>query len=218
MNKPSDRPFKSSLSIDQLEAIQSGVMRSKYRGVTFWKDPLSIGIYLNLISRLSPGTIVEVGSKFGGSALFFADMLSCHGCGEQVISIDIDPPTNIRDPRITFIKGNALALELCLPKALLDDLRRPLLVIEDSAHKFETTLAVLKFFDPVMKSGEYMVVEDGIVSQMRGSQYAAYEDGPNRAVATFLQSNSKSWDIDESLCDLYGYNMSYNPNGWLRKR
>jgi len=163
--------------------LQSGVMKSSYRGVRYLKSPLDLGIYLQLLFKLRPQTVIEIGAKFGGSALFFSDMLSADGIGANVVSVDIQPQVDFTDPRIKVLTGDALQLADSLRKERLASLSKPWLVVEDSAHFYETSLAVLEFFDQWLVSGDYIVVEDGIVSQLPGSEYAMYEDGPNRAVA-----------------------------------
>src|SRR5205823_2568041 len=100
---------------------------------------------------------------------------------------------------------------------VLAPLQHPWLVVEDSAHLFEVTLAVLEFFDAHLDRDDYIVVEDGVVAFLPGEIYRRYEQGPNRAVEQFLLRNSDAYEIDRSLCDFYGYNATYNPNGWLRR-
>lgn len=51
-----------------------------------------------------------------------------------------------------------------------------------------------------------------------GAHYKSFDNGPNRAVYDFLDSpRGLDYDIDESLCDLFGYNATWNPNGYLRR-
>lgn len=212
------RPFNSSLPGPAWDAIQKGVMRTVYRGIPCFKSPFDLSLYLQLLSRLRPRTVIEIGTKVGGSALFFADMLTADGTDGRVISVDIDPKVAFSDSRITFITGNALDLGHVLPESLLASLERPFLVIEDSSHLIETSIAVLEFFDQWLVSGDYIVIEDGIVSQLSGAHYEVYQDGPNRAVMAFLARHPDGYDIDKELCDHYGYNVTYNPNAWLRRR
>ncbi|MGH8647594.1 MAG: hypothetical protein ACREX4_25275, partial [Gammaproteobacteria bacterium] len=48
-------------------------------------------------------------------------------------------------------------------------------------------------------------------------EYASYESGPNRAVEHFLAERGGAYEIDAALCDLFGHNVTYNPNGWLKR-
>lgn len=215
----SGRRFDSDVPGEVLARIQAGTLRSRYRGVPFLKSPFDIGLYLQLLSRLAPRTVIEIGTRFGGSALWFADMLCAQGVpSPRVVGVDIDPQAGFEDPRIDFLRGDAGRLGDVLTPALLASLARPLLVVEDSSHLYEHSMAVLAFFDGVLQAGDYIVVEDGIVSQLPGEAYRGYADGPNRAVAEFLAQRGDAYEIDEGLCDHYGRNVTYNPNGWLRRR
>lgn len=212
-----DNDFQSALPADVLIGIQQGVLQTKYRGRAFLKSPFDVVIYLQLLDRLRPATIIEIGSREGGSALWFADMTSAAGRGSRVISIDLVPPADLIDPRMTFLAGDAMALERSLPETLLSTLPHPWLVSEDSAHTCAACSAVLRFFDPQLRKGDYIVIEDGIVAALPGDQYSSYDDGPNRAVEQFLVERGDVYEIDRALCDQFGRNATYNPNGWLRR-
>lgn len=193
-------------------------MRTQYRGVPFFKSPFDISIYLQLLGQLAPRTVIEIGTKFGGSALWFADMLTAQGIRDaRVLSVDIEPLAKFEDPRISFLKGDASRLQDILPASLLQTCPHPWLVIEDSSHHYEHSHAVLEYFDAYLQSGDYIVVEDGVVAQLTANHYRQYDNGPNRAVADFLVKRNASYAIDEALCDMFGHNATYNPNGWLRR-
>ena len=59
------RDFSTSLPTSVLDAMQQGVLGSKYRGIPFLKSPLDIGLYIQLFSRLGFGTVIEIGCRFG---------------------------------------------------------------------------------------------------------------------------------------------------------
>lgn len=217
LTKNGSRDFSTSVPSEVLGEIQGGVMRSLYRGVKFLKSPLDIGLYLQLLSKLRPRTIIEIGCRFGGSALWFADMMAAHGVTPRVITVDIDPQVPYEDPRIRVLVGDAGNLGACLPADLLASLPRPWLVVKDSSHFYHHSRAVLEFFHPLLQSGDYIVVEDGVVASLPGDHYVQYENGPNRAVADFLARDGAQYRLDTDLCDFYGRNATYNPNGWLRR-
>lgn len=211
------RLFKTGVATTMLSPLQTGVLRTRYRNRAFVKSPFDVVIYMQLLERLRPATVIEIGSWQGGSAVWFADVLTAMGVHPRVVSVDIQPPTGISDPRIQFVAGNALDLGAALAPELLASLPRPWLVSEDSAHTMESSLAVLRFFDQHLRAGEYIVVEDGVLSDLPEPVYRQYGHGPNRAVFQFLLERGQAYEIDASLCDLYGSNVTYNPNGWLRR-
>lgn len=212
------RAFDQDLPQDLLDTVQAGVFRTVYRGVPFLKSPFDIALYLQLLARLQPRTVIEIGAKHGGSALWFADMMGVQGVPDpRVISVDIELIAKFTDPRITFIEGDAGDLGKVLPASLLDACERPFLVIEDSSHLYEHCSAVLNFFHDRLHPGDYIIVEDGVLSHFADGRYAKFKDGPNRAVSEFLEARPQSYEIDLSLCDHFGRNVTYNPNGWLRR-
>ena len=214
------RPLRTDIPSPFIDSVQRGVFKTKYRGITMVKSPFDLVLYLQLLSRDCPGTVFEIGSAFGGSAFWFADMLAVHGrAGARVISVDLTPPPlNVRGKRITFLKGDANALGAVLTAEMLA-LPKPWLVIEDSSHFFKESYAVLNFFNPHLASGDYIVVEDGSLEFMSPKEfYGKFESGPNRAIEQFLREHPDDYEIDASLCDHFGYNVTWNPNGWLRRR
>lgn len=212
------RTFEAAMLSPVFDNMQHGVLRSVYRDVRFLKSPFDIGLYLQLLSRLRPQTVIEIGCRFGGSALWFADMMTAHRIVDpQVVSVDIDPQVSFEDPRIRVLTGDAAQLEACLTPELLASCPRPWLVVEDSSHFYQHTAAVLDYFHLLLAEGDYIVVEDGVVYHLNGDHYQQYENGPNRAVADFLARNGSHYLIDTDLCDFYGRNVTYNPNGWLRR-
>lgn len=218
LGKKPDVPHElCALSGSALLHIQRGVMETRYRGKLFLKSPFDVVLYLQLIQALRPRTVIEIGTKEGGSALWFADTIGAHGIDVKVLSVDRCPPSAIIDPRITFIRGDARDLAPSLPEAVMCALPHPILVVEDSAHEYEASLAVLEFFNHYLDPGDYIVIEDGVVRFLPGEEYAAYEDGPLRAVREFMETHPREYAIDRHLCDFFGTNVTYNPSGYLRR-
>src|SRR5437870_1955675 len=60
-----------------------------WMGVPALKCPFDTWIYQEIIHRTRPQVIIETGSRYGGSALFMANMLDLVGGEGQVLSIDI---------------------------------------------------------------------------------------------------------------------------------
>lgn len=54
-------------------------MSSKYRGIGCLKSPFDMVIYLQLFSREVPRTVIEIGTRFGGSA--FGHSVTCNPNG-----------------------------------------------------------------------------------------------------------------------------------------
>lgn len=209
--------FKTAFPPKFLEGVQRGVMRTRYRDVPLLKSPFDLVLYLQLINKLKPKSVIEVGAKYGGSALWFADMLAIHGIAPHIVSVDIEDLPRPSNQSIQFIHGDVMKLDEALPEELLRTLPKPWLIIEDSAHFYDTCQAALHFFDKHLVSGDYLVVEDGIVAELPQERFARYENGPNRAVNDFLTAHPDCYKVDLDLCNFYGRNVTYNPHAWLQR-
>ena len=73
----------------------------------------------------------------------------------------------------------------------------------------------MQFFDRVLRPGEVLVIEDGVLDELGLSE--KYSGGPNRALAEFMVTSPGRFEIMTDYCDLYGVNATYNPNAFLRK-
>jgi cephalosporin hydroxylase len=209
------RPFASGLDRPVVERVLHGTLGYTYRGIPMQKDPFDVALYSMLLWREKPRTIIEIGSRFGGSALWFADLLEVFGIDGRVHSIDVVPVDGVSHARVTFHTGDARALGATLTPGLLATLPRPWLVIEDSDHQYLTCRNVLEFFAARLRPGEYLVVEDGILEDL--GRAAQYDGGPNRAIREFLAAHPGEYVIDTGMCDFFGPNFTFNTNGYLVK-
>lgn len=216
---PYPRPFGTAFSPNFLSSYHLGVMNYKYKGVSCLKSPIDLAIYMMLIYDLRPGTIVEIGSFHGGAALFYADLAAAYGLETDVITVDFRAiqgrPDADLDQRIEFIQADAADLANSALHDRLAHAPRPWLVIEDSAHTFQVTLAAMRYFAEAMKAGDYLLVEDGVIED-QGANWR-YDGGPNRAVHQFFTERPDVFEIDARLNDWFGPNCSFNPNGYLRR-
>lgn len=210
------RSYSSFFERHQLDPMLNGVMSYRYRDVPCHKSPIDIAIYIQLIGQTKPATIIELGTKYGGSAMLFRDLSSMMNLHTRIVSIDQNLPEKAEEFKdILFIEGNVSNLEDLFEQHALHRLPRPWLVIEDSAHTFSICTEVLEYFSHQLRSGEYLVMEDGVLEEMGIAR--RYDGGPNRAIREFLLSKPDQFKIDEFYCDMFGANATFNPNGYLKK-
>lgn len=214
---PNGRGWRSFIPLRLHVSFTQGLVGYRYRDIPMEKHPVEMALYTRLLWEVKPRTIIEIGSKAGGSATWFSDQLRLFGVDSQVVSVDLYPPAPPpgMPGDVRLLRGDANDLAPTLTPDLLATLARPWLVIEDASHKYDATLAVLRFFDPLLKSGEYIVVEDGTVTEMGVD--ARFDGGPMRAISEFLRDRGDAYEIDTRYCDQYGRNVTGNPNGYLRK-
>lgn len=177
-------------------------------GVPVLKNPLDLWQYQHLIHAHQPKTILETGTAYGGSALWFALCLD-QSVGEpeaRVVTIDtqrLEP--RARHSRIRYVEGSSTDPELLA--RLLVNCPRPLLVSLDSDHHETHVRRELELIAPYVQAGEWVVVED--------TNVAYPEDrGPSGAVFGFLQAHVEDWAQDP-WCERYL--LTCHPGGWLRR-
>jgi cephalosporin hydroxylase len=189
------------------QRFEMAAQRYTYRGVPLVKNCFDLAIYPLLLHQVRPATIIEIGTLYGGSALWLSDMTGAMGFDTHIYTIDVMHMAVPRPPRVTFLHGDGQALGRTLTPEFLQRIPRPLLVIEDADHSLATSLAVLKFFHPVLRSGEYIVIEDSMTST-----------GALDALRAFLAEHGAEYDVDANYCDYFAENLTWCVNGFLRKR
>ncbi len=184
-----------------------------WMGLPAWKNPLDAWIYQEIVHEVKPDVIVEIGSRYGGSTRYFADLLDIMGNG-VVLSIDIDRSLyRCRHDRVRALTGSSS------DPAILDDARslcreKRVLVIQDGDHRKAQVLEDLENYGPLVSPGSYFIVEDGIVDLFHAGDGLGFEEeGPLAAVEEFLSRNS-DFVVDDSR---ERYLLTYNPRGFLKR-
>jgi len=189
-----------------VQTVNKGEHQPLWRGVRVTKGPTDLILYAEAIFKNRPDYIVEAGTRFGGSALFFADVLNASG-GKQVLTIDIDKDgPKPSHPLVTYITGSST------DPHTIDFIRRhvadrSVMVSLDSDHATAHVLQELNLYSGIVTPAQYMVVEDCY----------AYGPGPwppHAAVEEFLQSGSRftRHPVEEK------YIFGNTRGGWLWKK
>ena len=120
------------------------------------KHPIEAALYPMLFWEQQPGTIFEIGSSSGGSAIYFGDVMKAYRLDVPCHHARRDPCRVRRSHPRTWNSCRATRADLgkTLTPEKLATCARPWLVIEDASHQYAHTLAVLRFFDPLMQSGD----------------------------------------------------------------
>jgi cephalosporin hydroxylase len=138
-----------------------------WHGVRTLKLPSDVWNYQEIIFERRIDHVIETGTRHGGSALFFAETLAARGAKGPVISIDTESTSNQVRARdgIWFLIGDS-ASQALVDRALglLPAERGPIFLILDSDHRRDHVLRELRAWVPVLKAGDYLIVEDTIVN------------------------------------------------------
>ena len=210
-----------------------------WAGVPMAKLPEDLRAYQHALWDSAPDTVIEIGTKFGGSALWFRDqlrMLASYGRIDspgRVISVDSQPGVveqmlDRADPawreQISFEVGDITDHATAARVHELAGRGSRCMVVEDAAHTYEVTTAALSGLHDLVGPGGFFVVEDGHVDMPElhpeGPQYIKLEGehavGVQRAISDFL--NSAAGADFEVRRDYEPYGITAHPRGFLRRR
>lgn len=188
----------------------------RYRGVRTLKAVTDLWNYQEIIAEREIGWVIETGTRHGGSALFFADILEAFDAEGLVLTVDVDrvPNTTPLHYRIRHIIGDSTSSQVI--DKLCDILplkRKPLFVILDSDHSKQHVLKELDAYVPLMQPGDYLVVED---TCLNGHPVRAdFGDGPLEAIQEFISKNSEVLFPDNARNEKFG--MTFAPQGYYIK-
>jgi len=183
-------------------------------GVPMWKLPNDAMIIQEIIYETKPEAIIETGTGFGGSTLFYASILKLMG-GGKVLTIDVRDDFkrrlkfNMVDWVLPFI-GSSIDPDMVKGISELVE-GRSTMVILDSFHSEEHVSKELEIYADLVSVGNYLIVED---THVGGNPVEwEYGEGPMGAVKRFLEKD-KRFEVDKSREKLV---MTFNPSGFLRK-
>jgi len=189
---------------------------NKWLGVPAWQNPNDVWIIQEIITETRPDYIIEAGTLMGGSALLWATVLGQVNPNGKVITIDIENMSNAArkyklSQKIQYIIGSSTDSSV-VSKIAAEVQSKKVLVILDSNHTTAHVLKELKSYSPLVKKGDYIVVQD---SNIGGNPvYVEGNDpGPMGAIKQFLKANS-SFQSDLSRERLL---YTTNPRGYLKR-
>jgi cephalosporin hydroxylase len=180
-----------------------------WKGVRLIKMPTDVMLYHKVIWENKPDFIIDSGTKFGGSALFYQDMLDMVGNGGKVISIDKFPSEKVKDPRVTYIEdGSTSEATIKYIKETVGD--KSVMVVLDSDHSRQHVKRELVAYSDIVTPGQYLVIEDCYMYKTGEAQLA----GPGEARDWFLKRSRKlvQTDLDQQ------YLVGFCRGGWLLRK
>jgi cephalosporin hydroxylase len=202
----------------------------RYLGIKMSKFPEDLRVYEHLMWVAAPDVIVELGAQSGASTLWLRDRLrTLHSYGAlaappRVIAVDIDLDAarynvGVRDPEwadsISFVEGSVCdaavreEVQTHIPRGAV------CMVIEDSAHVYETTRAALELYSDVITPGGFFVVEDGCVDVPWMRIKEDWPEGVLPALDEWLATPQGS--AFRVRRDLEVYGVSCHPSGFLQR-
>lgn len=207
-------------------------MDDSYLGARMRKFPEDLRTYEHLLWETRADTVIEIGLGHGGSALWLRDRLRTLATYRRtpratVISVDRDISTgraNLErvDPDYaeTIRLVQADVRDPSVVERVHDHLHGDarVLVIDDSAHRYDTTLATLRGFSPLVPPGGYIVVEDGhrdLPGMLPPSMPVGEAHGVTTAIDDWL--TNEAGGRFEMRRDQERYLVTSNPRGFLQR-
>jgi cephalosporin hydroxylase len=183
-----------------------------WRGVRVVKFPSDLILYAQVIQENKPDFIIETGTAYGGSALFFRDMLSLFNPSGRVITIDVSPRSMFAGPAnaVRQIVGSSIdPTVLARVRDEMEDDSKPtpkVMVVLDSDHSGHHVFKELRMYSKLVTPGQFIVVEDCYTKSERSY-------GPHWGVRQFLK-RTKEFHL-EPMEDRFIFAVTRG--GWLRR-
>jgi cephalosporin hydroxylase len=180
----------------------------RYRGVRTLKLPLDMWNYQEILFEKDLHWVIETGTRHGGSALYFADLLAAGNRDGVVVSIDVThealDPAAAAHPRIRLLLGDSAGESVKQQAMALvpGKRRRGLLLILDSDHTASHVLRELEAWVPLLRPGDYLIVEDTIINGH--PVRPEFGPGPFEAVAEYLGRYPGRLQRDEARENKFG--------------
>jgi len=163
--------------------------------------------------------LLEFGTFYGGSAMFFASILRQIGAPFRVLSVDIDH-SNVydavkQDSAIELLTASSSGEDaLQRIKKLKAEYPGPVFAILDSDHSKAHVLSELMAIRPLLSSGDYVIVED---SNINGHPVLPlWGPGPYEAVTEYVKNFPDDYILDSERENKFGF--TFAPHGFLMRR
>ncbi len=213
------------------------IFAARFLGVPAFQNPADLWAMQEILAEVRPDFVVECGTGYGGSALFFALILQQVNPAGKVITIDLKPgiegavealkdrPELYRQVQALLRQRVEVVTSDTLDPGLLSRLRRRLqgrrvIVTLDSCHNVDHVSREIEAYAPMVSVGGYLIVQDTIIDERpewiarfgRCPGYTA-TGGPGLAVRRFLAERT-DFVSDRSR---EKFLLTFYPAGYLRR-
>jgi cephalosporin hydroxylase len=188
----------------------------RFLGVPCLKSVSDMWNYQEIIAELKPVLIVEFGTRYGGSALYFAAIARLANPLARVLTVDVDDslidPRLHAEPAIEFYPASSTDPAVgARITALRKDRPGPVFAILDSDHAKHHVLAEMLALRPLLVPGDYLVVEDGNINGH--PVLPGWGEGPYEAIAEYRARHPA--DYRQDLAREHKFGFSFAPAGFL---
>jgi cephalosporin hydroxylase len=208
-------------------------------GVYVQQDPIDAFAIQDMLWRVKPDLVIEIGTNTGGGAIFYSTVMRAYNPNAKIVTLDVVPePRNWNernaancvgcvigpkhpywhDGMITYIHGRVTEKETRDKVQKFVDQATKVLVIEDASHRYPDTLENIEATYHWVSKGSYLLVQDTKMDRFvdgLGQKYGRYKFGPMRSVDEFIARHGDKFVIDRRFEYLL---YSQHHRGWLLRK
>jgi cephalosporin hydroxylase len=203
-------PVPQELRVSFTEAVWRNLpwQQTTWLGQRVATAPTDLVAYQELVAKVRPDWIVEVGAGDGGRSLFLASMcdLVDHG---SVVTVGDPEGERPEHPRLRHVAGRPHDADVVAAvRALTGEAPHGLVVLGARADQ-HTTAQQFAAYAPLVRAGSYVVVTDTVVNGH--PVWPGFGNGPAEAVKQIL-SRHGDFVPDPSV---ERWSLSFDPGGFL---
>ncbi|MDX1733662.1 MAG: CmcI family methyltransferase [Halioglobus sp.] len=191
----------------------------RFLGVITNKSVSDMWNYQEILFELRPSLVVEFGTRFGGSALYFSVVGRAVNPSIGVLSVDLSHAE--LDPKVrgeaTIELLNMSSTDPRVARTILERRRQnpgKVFFILDSDHRKQHVLDELELIRGVSEPGDYVVVEDGNING--NPVLPGWGEGPHEALQAYHARYPQDYRVDSEREGKFGF--TFAPGGFLVRR
>jgi cephalosporin hydroxylase len=193
----------------------------RFHNVRIIKNPLDLWMLQQIAYEVQPDFVVETGTWYGGSALYWAHTLNGMGLeNARVLTVDVQDFTSrgasshaLWKKYIQFFHGSST--DPAIVSSIAQRVKGSRVIVNlDSDHSMTHVLQELRMYASMVSAGSYIAVEDTHIDGIPTDP--GHGPGPMAAVRKFLaEGGSKDFEQDFTREAMV---MTSYPGGWLRRK
>jgi cephalosporin hydroxylase len=172
------KPFSAYAEIDKRTFELREKQPIYFLGVPMQQIPTDNWLIGELIYKIKPDYIIETGTLYGGSALYYAAVLELVNPEGIVITVDIDDEQihaeakghELYQRRVKFIHGGSTDDDVIRRiKEIVGSGEKTVLVTLDTLHAPKHVRKELELYSPFVSRDSYIIVQDTFYEELHGS-------------------------------------------------
>lgn len=190
--------------------------RGRWQGLPMFQNPGDLLAISDLLWRIQPELLVEIGSGYGGSTIFYKGLMRDYNEQAVLVSIDDNPPYQTmldhplgKSPMLQLLHGQSRDERVLSAVRLAARSAERIVVMHDGSHSFEQVYADLLVYSELVTLGSFLIVQDTKLDRIER------KPGPLAAVRQFLNGPGKGRFVIDRGWEYFLYSQHHK--GFLRR-